>query len=50
MLPPQWQHWGAVFDLFNLAGLLRGAAAGSRQFRDVEQRIEQTLSASRHLA
>jgi aminoglycoside phosphotransferase (APT) family kinase protein len=50
MLPPQWRHWAAVFDLFNLAGLLRGAAAGSRQFRDVEQRIEQTLTASRHSA
>lgn len=50
VLPPQWQHWAAVFDLFNLAGLLPGAAAGSRQFRDVEQRIEQTLTASRHSA
>ncbi len=50
ILPPQWRHWAAVFDLFNLAGLLRGAAAGSRQFHDVAQRIEQTLSASHHSA
>ena len=50
VLPRPWRNWSAVFDLFNLAGLLRGAAAGSRQFRDVEQRIEQTLTASRHSA
>ena len=50
VLPRQWRNWSAVFDLFNLAGLLSGAAAGSRQFRDVEQRIEQTLTASRHSA
>ena len=50
VLPPQWRHWAAVFDLFNLVSLLRGAAAGSRQFHDVERRIEQTLTASRHSA
>jgi fructosamine-3-kinase len=49
-LPPRWQQWAAVFDLFNLAGLLRGAAPGSRQFRDVERRIEHTLIASPHSA
>jgi fructosamine-3-kinase len=50
VLPPQWQHWAAVFDLFNLVSLLRGAAPGSRQFRDVERRIEETLTAARRSA
>ncbi len=49
-LPPQWQDWAAVFDLFNLVSLLPGAAPGSRQFRDVERRIEETLTAARRSA
>jgi hypothetical protein len=45
-LPEGWRHWSDVFDLFNLAGLLGGAAPGSRRALDVRARMMRTLAAS----
>jgi aminoglycoside phosphotransferase (APT) family kinase protein len=46
-LPEDWQRWAAVFDLFNLAGLLAGSEPGSRRATDVARRIVETLGALR---
>jgi hypothetical protein len=43
-LPDDWQRWAAAFDLFNLAGLLAGAAPGSRRAADVARRMAETLA------
>lgn len=44
VLPEDWERSAEIFDLFNLVGLLAGAAPDSRQFSDVVQRIERTLA------
>jgi fructosamine-3-kinase len=46
-LPDDWHTWAAVFDLFNLVGLLGGAAPHSRRATDVQHRIERTLDGER---
>ena len=39
-----WLRWARAFDLFNLGGLLAGAAPGSRRAADVRSRIVETLA------
>jgi hypothetical protein len=43
-LPEDWELWAAVFDLFNLAGLVARSEAGSRRAEDVTRRVEETLA------
>lgn len=42
-LPEGWQRSAEIFDLFNLAGLLAGAAPDSQRSIDVLRRIERIL-------
>jgi fructosamine-3-kinase len=42
-LPDGWQRSAEVFDLFNLVGLLAGAAPDSRRSLDVRRRMRQTV-------
>ena len=46
-LPTDFEHWAALFDLVNLAGLLANlpwAETASARLLDVQQRIERTLA------
>lgn len=43
-LPGDWERWAAVFDLFNLAGLVARSERGSSRAHDLERRIEETLA------
>ena len=42
-LPDGWQRSAEVFDLFNLVGLLGGAAPDSQRSHDVRRRMAQTV-------
>ncbi|HVD93189.1 MAG TPA: aminoglycoside phosphotransferase family protein [Vicinamibacterales bacterium] len=44
VLPDGWRTWADVFDLFNLVGLLGGAAPESRRAIDVRARMTRTLA------
>ncbi len=38
-----WKSWAGIFDLFNLASLLRGVEPGSRRSLDVTARMKATF-------
>jgi hypothetical protein len=44
VLPEDWGKWAALFDIFNLAGLLAGSEPGTRRSADILQRMLRTIA------